>query len=147
MKAIIQKSGPAKVDIDGQTVGQISRGLVILLGVKPEDTSQQVDWMVEKISNMRLFEEGEKHFDKSILENSKQCLVISQFTLYASCKKGRRPDFNGAARPEIAEPLYNEFVEKLQATGIAVETGKFGAMMHVSLVNEGPTTIILDTDE
>lgn len=145
MKAVIQKSGPAKVEIGGETVGKIDEGLVILLGIKPDDNVKDVDYMVEKISNLRLFEEGAKYFEKSIMEVSRQCLVISQFTLYASCKKGRRPDFNEAAKPEVAEPLYDEFVNKLKQAGLEVETGKFGAMMHVSLTNEGPVTIILES--
>ena len=144
MKAVIQKSGPAKVEIDGKVHGEISGGLVILLGVTPTDTSRNVTTLVEKILNLRLFEEGEKYFEKSVLELKKEILVISQFTLYADCRKGRRPDFNQAAKGNIAKPLYEEFVEKLKASGLHVATGEFGALMKVTLSNEGPVTIILE---
>lgn len=145
MKAVIQKSGPAKVEVDGKVTGRIDKGLVILLGVKPADSSHDVDYLVEKIANLRLFQKGDKDFEESLQENNKEALVISQFTLYASCKKGRRPDFGEAAKADIAEPLYQEFVKKLGKKGIKVETGIFGAEMLVSLVNEGPVTIILES--
>lgn len=145
MRAVIQKSGKAKVEIENNINGEINDGLVILLGITNDDTEQDLDFMIEKISNLRLFEDGEKHFEKSLLETNKEALVISQFTLYASCKKGRRPDFAEAAKPEIAKPLYEKFIEKLQKKGIKVSTGEFGAMMYVSLTNEGPITIILDS--
>ncbi len=145
MRAVIQKSGSASVEINGITKGKIESGLVILLGITHDDNESDIDFMIEKIVNMRLFEEGEKHFEKSISENSKEILVVSQFTLYASCKKGRRPDFNDSAKPEIARPLYEKFLEKLEAKGMKVQSGEFGAMMYVSLTNEGPITIILDS--
>jgi D-aminoacyl-tRNA deacylase len=145
MKAVIQKSGPAKVTVDGKTTGQINSGLVILLGVTHEDDQKDLEYLVEKINNMRLFRDEEKHFQLSISETSREILVISQFTLYASCKKGRRPDFNNAAKPEVAEPLYEQFIEKLKEKGLKVECGKFGAMMEISLVNMGPVTIIIDS--
>ncbi len=144
MKAVIQKSGQAHVEIDGKIHGAISGGLVILLGVTQTDTSKNVAALVEKILNLRLFEEGEKYFEKSVLELKKEILIISQFTLYADCKKGRRPDFNQAAKADIAKPLYEEFVEKLRVSGLKVSTGEFGAMMKVTLRNEGPVTIILE---
>ncbi len=144
MKAVIQKSGPAKVEIKEEIHGEISGGLVILLGITQTDTSKNVDALVDKILNLRIFEEGEKYFEKSVLELKKEILVISQFTLYADCRKGRRPDFNNAAKGDIAKPLYEEFIEKLRASGLRVATGEFGAMMKVSLSNEGPVTIILE---
>lgn len=147
MKAVIQKSGYAKVEVDGKITGEIQKGLVVLLGITNDDTEKDTDFMVDKITNLRLFEEGEKYFEKSVLDTTKEVLVISQFTLYASCKKGRRPDFINAAKGEFAEPMYNKLIEKLRVTGIKVETGVFGAMMNVSLTNEGPITIILDSKE
>lgn len=145
MKVIIQKSGPASIEIDNKIHSSIDSGLVILLGITNTDTEKDIDYLVEKITNLRLFEEAEKHFEKSLLETGKKALIISQFTLYASCKKGRRPDFNEAAKPEIAKPLYEKFIQKMKENGIAVETGVFGAMMNISLVNLGPITIILDS--
>lgn len=145
MKAVIQKSGPAKVEVDDQIIGQIESGLVILLGITHDDTEKDLDYMADKICNLRLFEEGEKYFEKSVLELGKEILLISQFTLYAGTKKGRRPDFIDAAKGEKAEPLYNSLAEKLRQRGLNVATGKFGAMMKVSLRNDGPVTIILDS--
>ncbi len=147
MRAIIQKSGPAKVVIEGKVNGKIDEGLVILVGITNTDTEKDIEYLVEKIANLRLFEEGEKYFEKSILESSKKILVISQFTLYASCKKGRRPDFIAAAKPDFAIPVYEKFITSLKEKGLSVETGEFGAMMEVSLVNMGPVTIILDSQE
>ncbi|MEK7547808.1 MAG: D-aminoacyl-tRNA deacylase [Patescibacteria group bacterium] len=145
MKVVIQKSGQAKVKINGKTHSEIEEGLVILLGIKTGDTEKDIDYLVEKIINLRLFEEGEKHFEKSLLEKNKQALVISQFTLYGDCKKGRRPDFVLSARSEEAKPLYEKFLEKLSEKGIEVKSGIFGAMMDVHLINKGPITIILES--
>lgn len=145
MKVVIQKSGPAKVEVSGEAVGEISDGLVVLLGITHDDNDADIDYLVEKIVNLRLFEDGEKHFDKSVLDCKKEILLISQFTLYASCKKGRRPDFNDAAKPELAKPMYEKFIEKLKSAGLKVATGEFGAMMHLSLINEGPITIVIDS--
>lgn len=147
MKAVIQKSGSAKVEIAEKIVGQIERGLVILIGITSDDSEQDIEYLAEKISNLRLFEKDGKYFETSLLETGKQALVISQFTLYADCKKGRRPDFNNAAKPEIAQPLYQKFVEKLKEKGLTVETGVFGADMDVTLTNTGPVTIILDSKQ
>ncbi|MBT4916912.1 D-tyrosyl-tRNA(Tyr) deacylase [Candidatus Peregrinibacteria bacterium] len=147
MKAVIQKSDSANVKVENKTVGEISRGLVILLGVTENDTKDDVNYLAEKISNMRLFEDEEKGFEKSLLEDSKEALVISQFTLYASTKKGRRPDFNQAAKGDVAEPLYEYFCDQLTQKGIKVEKGVFGAMMKVELTNSGPITIIVDSKE
>lgn len=145
MKAVIQRCGPAKVEVNGKISGQIDRGLVVLLGIKPDDNEKDIEYLVDKITNLRIFAENEKHFEKSLIDSSKQALVISQFTLYASCKKGRRPDFGLSARRETAQPLYEKFIAKLREKGIKVETGIFGAEMDVSLVNEGPVTIILES--
>lgn len=147
MKAVIQKSGQASVEVEGKITGQIEKGLVILLGITNSDTEKDVEFMADKIANLRLFEEGEKYFEKSILEAGKEILLISQFTLYGECKKGRRPDFINAAKAEIAEPLYNKLVEKLKSLGLKVQTGIFRAMMNVKLENKGPVTIILDSNQ
>ncbi len=147
MIALIQKSGPARVEVEDKIVGQIENGLVILLGITQSDTSKDIDYLVEKIINLRLFENEGKDFDQSILETGREILLISQFTLYASCNKGRRPDFTNAAKRDIAEPLYEELVSKLRAKNVKVKTGTFGAMMQVHLVNEGPITIILNSKD
>ena len=147
MKVVIQKSGPANVIIEGKTKRAISEGLVILLGITDGDTEKDIDYLVEKIANLRLFADKDNHFNKSILETSKEILLISQFTLYASCKKGRRPDFAAAAKGEVAKPLYEKFVEKLRAKELKVETGEFAAMMEVNISNQGPITIIIDTKD
>lgn len=147
MKAVIQKSGPASVEVEGKITGKITKGLVVLLGITNTDTDLDINFMVDKISNLRLFDEGEKYFEKSVTDTTKEILLISQFTLYGDCRKGRRPDFVNAAKAEIAEPLYDKLVEKLRALGLNVQTGVFRAMMKVSLTNEGPITIILDSKE
>jgi len=145
MRAIIQKSGEANVEIEGKIYSEIKGGYVILLGITHADTEKDMDYIVEKICNLRLFEEGEKYFEKSIIETKGEILLISQFTLYADTKKGRRPDFINAAKRDFAEPLYDKVVVSLKEKGLAVKTGVFGAMMKVSLRNDGPVTIILDS--
>lgn len=145
MRAVIQKSGNASVEINGEIKGKIDKGLVILLGVTNSDSEEDAEYLAEKITHMRLFDENDSYFEKSILEMSKEVLVISQFTLYASTKKGRRPDFIDAAKSETAKPLYELFMKKLEEKGLKVERGEFGAMMKVSLENIGPVTIILES--
>ncbi len=145
MRALIQRTSEAKVTVDGKTVGEISAGLVVLLGVKQDDTEKDVDKLVNKIANLRVFESKKGHFETSLIEEAKEVLVVSQFTLYGSTKKGRRPDFVAAAKPDLAESLYEHFVKKMRETGLAVATGVFGAMMDVSLVNSGPVTFMLET--
>ena len=145
MRAVIQKSGKASVEIEGKIYSEIQEGLVILLGITPSDTEKDVDYIVEKICNLRLFEEGDKYFEKSVTDMGKEILLISQFTLYAETNKGRRPDFVNAAKREFAEPMYEKVVAELKNKGLSVKTGVFGAMMKVSLRNDGPITIILDS--
>lgn len=147
MIALIQKVTEASVRVDEKIVGQIGNGILLLLGIKTDDTEKDLDYLVEKVINLRIFEEGEKYFDKSLLEKNYAILVVSQFTLYAGTKNGRRPDFIDAAKGEVAEPLYNEFINRLKSKGISVATGVFGAMMNVSLVNNGPVTIIIDSNQ
>ncbi len=147
MKILLQKVQSSEVKVENKTVGQIGHGFLLFLGITHEDTENSADWLVEKILKLRLFSDpGRDSFmEKNILEVGGEILVISQFTLYADCKKGTRPSFTEAARPEEAEKLYNYFVEKLRSTGIVVARGIFGAHMEVSLVNDGPITLIIDS--
>lgn len=145
MKVVLQKSGPARVEIENKIHGEIKSGIVILIGITHNDNEKDIEYLVEKITNLRIFESEGKYFEKSILEVGEEILAISQFTLYASCRKGRRPDFIEAAKPEIAKPLYDKFIEKLKEKGINVQTGVFGADMQVHLVNQGPITLIIDS--
>jgi len=145
MRALVQRSNGAKVTVDGEVVGKIGPGLVVLLGVTHEDTEKDATFLAQKIVNLRIFPGRDGEFDRSALEESKEILVVSQFTLYGRCKKGRRPDFNEAAKPEHAEKLYKFFVQKLRETGITVATGKFQAYMQVDLTNDGPVTLMLES--
>jgi D-tyrosyl-tRNA(Tyr) deacylase len=144
MKVVLQRVTRARVEVDSQTVGQIADGLLVLLGITHADTEQHADALVEKITKLRIFEDDEGAMNDSILDTAGGLLVVSQFTLYADCKKGNRPSFGDASRPEHAEPLYNYFVQKCISTGLHVETGEFGAHMQVDLVNDGPVTIVLE---
>ena len=145
MKAVIQRVSKASVSIERQEVGNIERGLVILLGVHEADTSADVEYLVKKIAQMRIFEDEQGKMNRSIEDIQGAVLSISQFTLFADTKKGNRPSFIAAARPEIAIPLYEAFNEEIKQRGIPVATGKFGADMAVSLVNDGPVTIVIDS--
>ncbi|MGO4180243.1 D-aminoacyl-tRNA deacylase [Paenibacillus sp. TAF43_2] len=145
MKVVVQRSKQAKVVIEGETVGSIDSGLVLLVGMTHEDTEADVKWMADKVANMRIFEDESGKMNHSISDVGGQLLSVSQFTLYGDCRKGRRPNFMAAARPEQAEQLYDLFNETLRSTGLVVETGRFGAMMDVELVNSGPITLILDS--
>jgi len=147
MRAILQRVTKGKVTIEDRVTGETGYGLVILLGVGASDTETEVDLMANKIANLRIFADGEGKFNLSALETRAEMLVVSQFTLYADCRKGRRPSFTDAARPEIASPLCDKFVEKLRAMGFKVETGEFQADMLVEIHNTGPVTIWLDTDD
>jgi D-tyrosyl-tRNA(Tyr) deacylase len=144
MKVVLQRVSRARVEVDSQTVGQIADGLLVLLGITHADTEQDADTLVEKITKLRIFEDGDGAMNDSILDTAGGLLVVSQFTLYADCKKGNRPSFGDASRPEHAEPLYNYFIQKCIDTGLHVETGEFGAHMQVDLVNDGPVTIVLE---
>ena len=145
MRAVLQRVTNAKVTVEDRVTGEIGNGLVILLGVGVSDTETDVDLMANKIANLRIFADGEGKFNLSALETQAEMLVVSQFTLYADCRKGRRPSFTDAARPEVASPLCDMFVEKLRAMGFKVETGEFQADMLVEIHNAGPVTIWLDT--
>jgi len=145
MRAVLQRVSQAHVSVDGNIVGQIQKGMVVLLGIAPDDTPKQADWLAEKIVGLRLFPDQEGKMNTSLVDIQGQLLVISQFTLYGDCQKGRRPSFTKAAGPEIAEPLYQYFLDACRMLGIPTEAGIFGASMQVSLVNDGPVTLILDT--
>ena len=147
MRAALQRVTKGRVTIEGQVKGEIGHGLVILLGVGAGDTEAEVDLMANKVANLRIFADGEGKFNLSAIDARAEMLVVSQFTLYADCRKGRRPSFAGAARPEVASPLCDSFVEKLRAMGFKVETGEFQADLLVESPNDGPVTIWLDTDD
>jgi len=145
LRAVIQRVSQAAVSINEQEVGRIDHGLLILLGVHETDTQTDVDYLIKKIAQMRIFEDEQGKMNLSIEDVKGALLSISQFTLFADTKKGNRPSFIAAARPETAIPLYEAFNEGLRQRGITVETGEFGADMAVSLVNDGPVTIIIDS--
>jgi len=145
MRACIQRVSQAEVTVDGEVTGRIGRGLVVLLGVAPDDGESQVDWLAEKIIGLRVFEDDAGKMNRSLAEVGGAMLVVSQFTLYGDCRKGRRPSFTDAAPPELAERLYEAFVARVRAQGVDVTTGRFRAHMHVSLVNDGPVTLWIDT--
>ncbi|MBQ9530800.1 MAG: D-tyrosyl-tRNA(Tyr) deacylase [Eubacterium sp.] len=148
MKAVIQRVSKSKVDIDSKTVGEIEKGFMILLGVIEGDTKADADKLLKKIPYLRIFEDENDKMNLSCLDVDGEMLVISQFTLAADCSHGRRPSFIGAAAPSEAIPLYEYFIQGLKEAGIKkVETGEFGADMQVSLINDGPVTIILDSQE
>ncbi len=147
MRAVVQRVKSASVKIAGKIVGEIGQGYMILLGVHAEDTLADAEYLIKKISKLRVFEDEAGKMNLSIDAVSGSILSISQFTLYAQTKKGNRPSFIEAARPEVAIPLYEAFNEGLRQVGIPVETGEFGAYMDVALVNDGPVTIIFDTRE
>lgn len=145
MKALIQRVTKASVKVDGEIIGEIKKGLLVLLGLTDTDTEKEVSYLVEKIANLRVFKGDKSGFDISLLDIQGDLLVVSQFTLYGSTKKGRRPDFNAAARPEMAETLYDLFIDKMRKTGLNVATGQFGADMQVELVNDGPVTLMIES--
>ena len=147
MKAVLQRVKRASVAIGGEGVGEISSGLLLFLGVTEEDSEKECDFLAEKAANLRIFEDEVGKMNRSLLDAGGQMLVVSQFTLCADCRKGRRPSFTGAARPEKAVQLYERFIENIRGMGIPVSTGRFGADMLVSIENDGPVTILLDTDE
>ncbi len=147
MRAILQRVSEARVAVDGEIVGEIGKGLLILLGVSEGDTAEEARMLASKAASLRIFPDEAGKFNLSVKDVGGKALVVSQFTLYANVRKGRRPSFNKAAPPEIAEPLVEKFSEFLRDEGVPVEHGKFGAMMKVFLCNDGPVTIILDSDE
>ncbi|MGQ9875538.1 MAG: D-aminoacyl-tRNA deacylase [Chloroflexus sp.] len=147
MRAVIQRVREASVTVAGEVVGAIGNGLLILLGVCHTDTAEDVELLAEKIAQLRIFSDHEGKFNLSLLDVGGAALVVSQFTLYADTRKGRRPSFTAAARPEIAAPLVDAFAATLRTRNIPVATGVFGAMMQVALINDGPVTLVIDSAE
>ncbi len=147
MRACVQRVRAASVTVDGDIVGQIDHGLVVLLGVAQGDTEQDAKQLADKIVRLRIFEDDQDKMNRSLVDTGGSMLVVSQFTLLGDCRKGRRPSFVAAATPELAEQLYELFVAEVAGQGIGVETGQFRTMMDVSLINSGPVTLLLDTKQ
>ena len=147
MRACVQRVRAASVTVDGDIVGQIDHGLVVLLGVAQGDTEQDAKQLADKIVRLRIFEDNQDKMNRSLVDTGGSMLVVSQFTLLGDCRKGRRPSFVAAATPELAEQLYELFVAEVAGQGIGVETGQFRTMMDVSLINSGPVTLLLDTKQ
>lgn len=145
MKVILQRCKEASVVVQGKAIGSIEQGLMLLVGITHEDTEKEAAYLAEKIAGLRIFEDEEGKMNLSVMDIGGAILSVSQFTLYGDCRKGKRPSFIAAARPEQAEPLYNRFNEMLREKGLVVETGQFGANMDVALTNWGPVTIVLDS--
>ena len=147
MRAVLTRVKSASVTIEGRVAGQIGQGFLILLGVTHEDTEAQAIKLADKLTGLRIFEDETGKMNQGLESVDGQILVVSQFTLYGNCKKGRRPEFLAAARPEVAIPLYEKFVQLIRDKGIHVETGEFGAEMQVESINDGPLTLIVDTND
>src|SRR3954471_18221954 len=147
MRAVVQRVARAKVTVGGETAGEIGRGLLVLLGVRKGDAAAAADYLAEKIAGLRIFDDAEGKMNLDVQQASGALLVVSQFTLYGDVRRGKRPSFDDAARPEDARGLYEYFVAKLRALGLEVETGRFQETMLVELVNDGPVTILLDSEK
>ena len=146
MRCVVQRSGPARVTVDGQVTGAIESGLVVLVGFGPGDTETELAWMARKLPRLRIFRDDEDRMNRSLLDVGGGILLVSQFTLYGDCRKGQRPSFVGSAPPAEAQALYIRFGELLRAEGPEIQEGVFGAMMDVSLTNDGPVTLILERE-
>ena len=147
MKAVIQRVLSASVSVDGKEVGSINRGLLIFIGVAKDDNSADLDYLVKKTVGLRIFKDQDSNMNLSIKDVGGEALVVSQFTLCANTNKGRRPSFTNAAPPEVADSIYQQYCKKLQEENVSVQTGQFGAMMEVKLINDGPVTILLNSME
>lgn len=145
MRAVVQRVKEASVTVNQETIGQIGHGLLVYLGVTHEDSQSDLQYMIDKIPNLRIFEDENEKMNRSLLNVEGELLIISQFTLYGDARKGRRPSFIEAARPNVATPLYEGLIKALRSQGIRVETGEFGADMKVASVNDGPVTLLLDS--
>jgi D-aminoacyl-tRNA deacylase len=141
----VQRVRRARVLVGEKVVGAIGLGMVVLVGIHLDDGEKEAQWMADKVVNLRIFEDDQGLMNRSVLDVRQEILIVSQFTLYGDCRKGRRPGYSTAARPEIAEPLYHSFVRMVQKKGITTATGRFQAMMEVELVNDGPVTLLLDS--
>jgi D-tyrosyl-tRNA(Tyr) deacylase len=144
MRVVLQRANQGRVTVDGQPIAEIGLGLVILLGIGPEDSDEQIDYLTNKIAHLRIFEDAQGKINRSVLDVGGAAIVVSQFTLYADTRKGRRPSFTDAAPPEIASPLVDRFAEKLASLGVPTQTGEFGAHMQVEIHNDGPVTIWME---
>ncbi|THB77430.1 MAG: D-tyrosyl-tRNA(Tyr) deacylase [Desulfobulbaceae bacterium] len=147
MRAVIQRVKSASVSIGNQTAGSIGYGLLVLLGIRSGDSTREIHWLADKIVNLRIFPDEQDKMNCSLLDLKAQMLIVSQFTLYGDCRKGRRPGYSAAAPPQIAEELYEQFVQTITDYGVITETGKFQAKMEVALINDGPVTLLLDSDK
>jgi D-aminoacyl-tRNA deacylase len=147
MRAVVQRVSRATVTIDEKVTGEIGHGLLVLLGVGQNDNEGDAEYCAEKICGLRIFEDDQGKMNRSLLDGGGSVLAVSQFTLYGDVRRGKRPSFDAAARPEGAKRLYEYFVEKIRAAGVHCETGRFQEMMHVALVNEGPVTILIDSEK
>ena len=147
MRAVIQRVKSASVKVDGELVSEIGAGLLIFLGIAHDDSQAEIDYIANKAANLRIFEDADGKMNCSLLETGGSALVVSQFTLYGDCRKGRRPSFIQAARPEVANALYEKFIDALKQLNIETYGGTFQAMMDVELINDGPVTILLDSDK
>ncbi|RPH43443.1 MAG: D-tyrosyl-tRNA(Tyr) deacylase [Desulfobulbaceae bacterium] len=147
MRAVVQRVSRASVHVDQHLTGSIDNGLVVFLGIHPNDGPGEIQWMADKIIHLRIFNDEEGKMNRSLLDLGKEMLIISQFTLYGDCRKGRRPGYSDAAPPNLAEPIYQRFVGEVQRRGISVATGRFQASMEVELVNDGPVTLLIDSEK
>ncbi len=145
MRAVVQRVSKAGVSVEGQEIGRIGKGIVVLLGVGLDDTEQDVEYLADKIVNLRIFEDENGKMNISLMDIKGELLIVSQFTLYGDCRKGKRPSYDKAARPERAKELYDKFVERCKLYGLKVESGKFQAEMMVEIFNDGPVTLLLDS--
>lgn len=145
MRSVVQRVTKASVTVEGEVIGKIGKGFLILLGVSDEDTEKDLVYMADKISGLRVFEDADEKMNLSLLDIGGEALVVSQFTLYGDCRKGKRPSFSSAGKPEYANAMYEKFAELLREKGIKTEMGRFGADMKVELLNDGPVTLMLDS--
>lgn len=147
MRAVVQRVKHARVTVDGEETGSIGAGILLLLGAGEGDSDEDAQWLLDKILNLRIFPDDEGKMNRSLLDVNGELLVVSQFTLYGDCRKGRRPSFVRAMEPGRAEAMYEEFIERARQLGITVGTGRFGAMMDVELLNDGPVTLLIDSEK
>jgi len=147
MRAVVQRVSRASVKIDTLTTGSIQKGVVVLLGIHATDSLDELRWMTDKIINLRIFEDNNGKMNRSLADIDGEMLIVSQFTLYGDCRKGRRPGYSSAAPPELAKPLYEQYIEEVKSRQIRVATGTFGANMEVEIINDGPVTLLLDSEK
>lgn len=145
MRGVVQRVNVARVSVDNKVIGEIGRGILLLLGVEEDDGQKDLEYIADKVPNLRIFEDENGKMNRSLLDENGEMLVVSQFTLFGDARKGRRPSFIRAAAPDIAIPMYEKFINKIKEKGITVQCGKFGASMQVELINDGPVTILLDS--